>query len=164
MFEQVMAMVFAPSDMILMSPAFPDRGKIPLRHSGDGDDLSPPLAWKDVPEKARSLALVCHDPDAPLVIEGAYGFVHWVLYNIPATEKGLPEGCQDFTVGRNDAGGQGYVGPKPPEGHGQHHYFIWLLALSEDLELHPGLTMWELMAEIEPHLIGMNRLVGVYER
>ncbi len=137
---------------------------MPLRHSGDGDDLSPPLEWSDVPEGTAALALVCHDPDAPLVKEGSYGFVHWVLYNIPPEERGLPEGFRGFTEGLNDAGGDGYVGPKPPQGHGQHRYYFWLLALSEDLGLGPGLSMRELLKAIEPRIIGMSRLVGVYER
>ena len=78
--------------------------------------------------------MLCHDPDAPLVSPGGtYGFVHWVLYNIPASVAQLPEGVQGYTSGQNDFGKRVYGGPMPPEGHGVHHYFFWLLALYRGL-------------------------------
>lgn len=157
-------MPFAISEMQLKSPAFENRGRIPEKHTGYGEDISPTLEWTRIPEGTKSLALICHDPDAPLVLPGTYGFVHWVLYNIPGTATGLPEGTKDYTSGINDAGNQGYNGPKPPPGHGVHHYFWWLLALKEELNLDPGLTQWQLLERIEPYLIGMNRIVGVYEK
>ncbi len=158
-------MGFALSAMQLTSPAFGQGERIPKRNSREGEDLSPALSWNGVPEGTRSLALVCHDPDAPLVTgQGTYGFVHWVLYGIPATAAGVPEGVRDYLAGTNDFGETGYGGPMPPEGHGVHNYFFWVLALDKEPELEPGLTMWELLARVEPHLIGMNRLVGTYER
>ena len=157
-------MGFALSEMQLKTPAFENRGQIPLKHTGYGDDISPALEWSNVPDGTRSFALICHDPDAPLVLPGTYGFVHWVLYNIPGSSTGLPEGSQDYTQGINDMSNKGYNGPKPPAGHGVHHYFWWLLALNEELNLEPGLTQWQLLERIEPHLIGMNRIVGVFEK
>lgn len=157
-------MGFAISDMQLTSKAFDHHKRIPTRHTGEGDDVSPALAWRDAPEGARSYALICHDPDAPLVRPGTYGFVHWVLYGIPAGVADLPEGTDAYVKGLNDFGNQGYGGPMPPEGHGTHHYYFWLLALDADPDLEPGLNMWELLARIEPHVIGMNRLVGTYSR
>ena len=74
------------------------------------------------------------------------------------------EGAGDYTQGINDFGKLGYGGPMPPEGHGTHHYFFWLLALDADVDLEPGLTMWELLEKIEPNVIAMNRLVGTYTR
>ena len=157
-------MGFAISDMKLTSSAFDDGGAIPTRHTGEGEDVSPALAFTDVPEGTRSFALICHDPDAPLVKPGAYGFVHWVLYGIPGETRELPEGTGDFVHGVNDFGKQGYGGPMPPEGHGSHHYFFWLLALDSAPSLDAGLAMWELLRDIEPHVIGMNRLMGTYKR
>ncbi|HEX7038173.1 MAG TPA: YbhB/YbcL family Raf kinase inhibitor-like protein [Pseudomonadales bacterium] len=157
-------MGFALSSMQLTSSAFRTGGAIPRKHTGEGDDVSPPLAWSGAPEKTRSFALVCHDPDAPLVTPGHYGFVHWVLYNIPASVKELPEAVDAYTSGRNDFGKTGYGGPMPPEGHGTHHYFFWLLALDKELDLPAGLTLWELLEKVEPNVVGMNRLVGTYQR
>lgn len=158
-------MGFALSDLRLTSPAFTQGAAIPARHTGEGEDLSPELFWTEVPAGTRSLAVICHDPDAPLVsVRGGYGFVHWVLYNIPGTETGLPEAVTDFTPGKNDFGRMGYGGPMPPPGHGMHHYFFWLLALRHAPQLPQGLTQMDLLKRIEPSLIGMNRLVGTYAR
>lgn len=157
-------MGFALSDMRLTSTAFKHHGPIPKKHTGTGEDISPPLAWDGAPQDTAAYALICHDPDAPLVNPGNYGFVHWVLYNIPGTATGLPEGVREHTAGVNNFDRPGYGGPMPPEGHGTHHYFFWLLALDQDLGLKSGLTMWELFEKIEAHVIGMNRLVGTFSR
>lgn len=157
-------MGFALSTMQLTSPAFAAGGAIPTKHTGEGEDVSPALAWRDAPGNAKSFAVVCHDPDAPLVTPGRYGYVHWVLYNIPATATGLAEATGAHTQGVSDFGKPGYGGPMPPEGHGAHHYFFWLLALNADLQLPPALSMWDLLAKAEPHTVAMNRLVGTYQR
>lgn len=157
-------MGFALSDMVLTSAAFQNGEAIPKKYTGEGDDISPPFEWHNVPDGTRSFALVCHDPDAPLVSTGSYGFVHWVLYNIPDSTNGLPEGVLTYTPGQNNFGKTGYGGPMPPEGHGRHHYFFWLLALDENMNLEQGLSLWQLLEQVEPHVIGMNRLVGTYER
>ncbi len=157
-------MGFALSKLQLKSLAFESRVEIPKKYTGEDKDISPPLEWTNVPEGTSSFAIICHDPDAPLVSQGTYGFVHWVLYNIPGSVSSLPEGTKDYTEGVNDAQKEGYMGPMPPEGHDTHHYFFWLLALSEELNLEAGLTLWQLLERIEPYVIGMNRLVGIYER
>lgn len=157
-------MGFALSDMTLSSPAFERGGLIPRRYTGEADDVSPPLSWKNVPDGTRSFAVICHDPDAPLVKPGTYGFVHWVLYGIPGNLSELPEACGDFVKGVNDFGNPGYGGPMPPAGHGTHHYFFWLLALDDEPDLPKGLSMWQLLERIEPNVIGMNRLSGTYVR
>ncbi|MGH8278147.1 MAG: YbhB/YbcL family Raf kinase inhibitor-like protein [Gammaproteobacteria bacterium] len=158
-------MGFAPSDLQLTSTAFPTHGAIPKEHTGEGADTSPPLTWRHLPAKTHGLAVICHDPDAPLVAaNGTYGFVHWVLYNIPAAVADLPEAVKQYTRGKNDMGNIGYNGPMPPKGHGKHHYYFWLLALDEDLKQPPGLTLWEFLKRAEPHVVGMNRLIGTYER
>ena len=157
-------MGFALSKMQLTSTAFEQGGRIPAKYTGEGEDVSPALAWSDAPDGTRSFAVVCHDPDAPLVSKGTYGYVHWVLYNIPATVSNLAEGTKEHTNGTSDFGKQAYGGPMPPNGHGTHNYYFWVFALSQELNLEPGLTLWQLLEKIEPHTIGMNRLVGTYSR
>jgi len=155
---------FALSDIELASSAFQQQGNIPKNYTGEGEDVSPQLSWSNVPEGTRSFALICHDPDAPLVTPGSYGFVHWVVYNISGSVTQLAEDEKGHTSGVNSYGGDGYGGPMPPEGHGVHHYFFWILALNAETDLEPGLSMEELLTEIEPIVIGMNRLVGTYSR
>jgi hypothetical protein len=158
-------MGFALSDIQLSSTAFDQGGAIPTKHTGEGEDVSPALSWNNAPDGTRAFAVICHDPDAPLVTsQGTYGFVHWVLYNIPGTTTSLEEGSDQYTQGKTDFGKEGYGGPMPPKGHGQHQYYFWVLALSDETELDSGLSMGELLAAVEPQLIGMNRLVGSYQR
>lgn len=158
-------MAFALSDMRLTSTAFADGGAIPARYTGEGEDVSPGLAWSQAPDGTQAFAVICHDPDAPLLSAGGtYGFVHWVLYNIPNSVSELPEAVNDYTAGLTDFGRTGYGGPMPPEGHGVHRYYFWVLALNKDLQLPPDLTLWQLLQKIEPAVIGMNRLVGTYRR
>ncbi len=158
-------MGFALSDMQLTSPAFEQGGAIPVKYTGEGDDVSPELKWSGAPEGTESFAVICHDPDAPLVTpRGTYGFVHWVLYNLPASTTQLAEGSSEGEAGINDFGKSGYGGPMPPDGHGVHNYFFWVLALDRNLQLEPGLTLWQFLEKAEPHILGMNRLVGTYQR
>ncbi|MEQ6889184.1 YbhB/YbcL family Raf kinase inhibitor-like protein [Halomonas sp. CS7] len=157
-------MAFAPSSMQLTSSAFVNHEAIPTRHTGEGENVSPALAWRDAPEGTKGFAVICHDPDAPLVNDGSYGFVHWLLYNLPADVTALDEATTLGTSGVNDTGSLGYGGPMPPEGHGVHLYYFWVLALDTVTELPEGLTLPELLNKLEPHLLGMNRLVGSYRR
>ncbi len=156
-------MGFALSDMRLSSAAFTNGSRIPDRHTTNANDTSPPLAWTGAPDGTRAFAVICHDPDAPLVSPGGtYGFVHWVLYNLDSSLDSLEEASTKGTPGRNDFGNIGYGGPQPPGGHGTHHYFFWIIALDSELNLPEGLTLWEFLEKGEPHIIGMNRLVGTY--
>lgn len=158
-------MGFALSDLKLTSTAFEQAGPIPSKHTGEGEDVSPELAWSNIPEGTKAFAVICHDPDAPLVsANGTYGFVHWVLYNIPGHVTSLAEGTADHTGGKNNFGNVGYGGPMPPNGHGTHYYYFWVLALNDDTPIAEGLDLWQLLAKIEPNIIGMNRLVGTYQR
>jgi len=157
-------MGFALSTMQLTSSAFDEGGAIPAKHTGEGVDVSPPLAWTDPPAGTQAYAVICHDPDAPLVKEGAYGYVHWVLYNLPGTTTELAEGSELGVTGTNDFGKTNYGGPMPPPGHGTHRYYFWVLAFDKPLELEPGLTLKQFLAKSEPNLLGMNRLVGTYRR
>ncbi len=157
-------MGFALSNMQLKSSAFQNGGAIPSKHTGESDDVSPALAWSAAPDGTQSFAVVCHDPDAPLIKNGTYGFVHWVLYNLPASVTSLQEGTSEGTCGATDFGKQAYGGPMPPEGHGLHHYYFWILALDRNPQLEAGLTLGQFLDKVEPYVLGMNRLIGTYQR
>jgi Raf kinase inhibitor-like YbhB/YbcL family protein len=146
-------------DLKLSSPAFGDHKRISERHTGDGEDVAPALEWTGVPEGTKSFAVVVHDPDAPLVD----GFTHWVAYNIAGDASGLSEGGPEATAGQNSFGNAGYNGPAPPPGHGPHHYYFWLYALDDELDLEPGLDRRALLARIEDHVIEQARLIGTYQ-
>ncbi|RYG47414.1 YbhB/YbcL family Raf kinase inhibitor-like protein, partial [bacterium] len=116
-------------------------------------------SWSGLPEGTKQLALVVIDPDAP----GAEPFVHWVAYGISPESTGLKEGESAPAEGVNSAGTEGYAGPKPPPGHGPHHYFFWLFALDTALDLPAGLSREELIREIDGHVLEQERYVGVFE-
>lgn len=153
-----MAQELNVADLKITSPAFDHHKRIPERHSGDGEDVSPELAWSGAPEGTKAFAVVVHDPDAPLVD----GFTHWVAYGIPGTANGLGEGTDEVVHGQNSMGNTGYMGPAPPPGHGTHHYYFWVYALDEDLDLPPGLDRRGLLERIEDHVIEQARLVGTF--
>ena len=155
-----MAQELNVQDLKLRSPAFKYHERIPERHSGDGEDVSPALEWSGVPDGTKAFAIVVDDPDAPLV----NGLTHWVAYGIPGDVSSLPEGGGDVTNGVNSNGNAGYDGPAPPPGHGKHHYYFWVYALDEDVELEPGLDRPGLMERIEDHVIEQARLVGTFSR
>lgn len=146
----------------ITSSAFGPGGKIPKRHAGDGDNLSPPLEWSGAPKGTKEFALLCFDPDAPL----PRGFVHWVLYGIPAdvTKVAEGQGPKAFVGGVNGTGKTGYMGPYPPNGHGVHHYYFWIYALDNPLILKPGLNLEQTIDAISPHILEQARIVGTYER
>jgi Raf kinase inhibitor-like YbhB/YbcL family protein len=113
-----------------------------------------------VPQGTEAFAVVCHDPDAPLVD----GFTHWVAYAIPGDAAGLPEGGDHATLGVNSTGEAKYMGPAPPPDHGNHHYYFWVYALDAPLDLPAGLTRRQLHEAIEDHVIEQARLVGTYSK
>jgi Raf kinase inhibitor-like YbhB/YbcL family protein len=149
----------------LQSPAFASGGEIPVKHTCDGPDLSPPLRWTEPPAKTKSFAFVADDPDAPV---GTW--VHWVLYGVPATLRELPEGvpARDTvpgigTQGVNDFRKVGYGGPCPPRGPA-HRYFFKLYALDTELALPPRKTKAEVLKAMEGHVLGEAELMGRYKR
>jgi Raf kinase inhibitor-like YbhB/YbcL family protein len=154
-----MAQKLNVADFRVSSPAFGTHGRIPERHTSDGEDTSPPIEWSGAPHGTRSFAVVVHDPDAPLVD----GFTHWVVYGIPGDASGLAEGTQDHVSGQNSLGNAGYNGPAPPPGHGVHHYYFWVYALDDDLGLEPGLDRRALLERIEDHVVEQARVIGTYE-
>lgn len=149
----------------LESPAFTHNADIPRRYTADGEDRSPPLRWSDVPNEAKTLALIVEDPDAP---SGA--FLHWIAFNIPATVDHLAEGAPhrgDYTdgtlQGRNDFEGFGYGGPKPPKGQ-THRYVFKLFALDDRLQLEPGAQRAEVELAMQGHVLASTELLGRYRR
>ena len=146
------------------SPAFGNGEMIPKKYTCDGDDVSPPLKWKDVPEGTKSLALICDDPDAPLMT-----WVHWIVYNIPPEKDGLEENIPKKEIlekgmqGKNSWGKIGYGGPCPP-GAKPHRYFLKLYALDSMLDIEPGIKKKKLMKEMEGHILAKTELMGLYKR
>jgi Raf kinase inhibitor-like YbhB/YbcL family protein len=143
----------------LESSAFEHAQPIPNRYTCDGDDVSPPLGWANVPEEARSLALLVDDSDAPRGV-----FTHWVAWGLDPGTGGLGEGEAGPGEGRNDFGTAGYRGPCPPPGPGPHRYVFRLYALDRNLELDPGAGKPELERAIEGHVLTTAELIGTYER
>jgi Raf kinase inhibitor-like YbhB/YbcL family protein len=150
--------------LLLTSTAFRHQQAIPSRHTCDGDDVSPALAWTGVPDGAKTLALVCDDPDAP-----RRTFVHWVLFGLPAAEEALPEGVptagrldSGARQGKNSAGKTGYMGPCPPSG--THRYFFTLYAVDEVPELPADASKEQLLAAIRGHVLAESQLMGTYAR
>jgi len=147
--------------MKLTSRAFSDQGAIPRRLTCDGDDLSPPLEWEDVPDHTAELVLTCEDPDAP-----AGTFVHWLIWGIQPGTASLAEGevPRGARQGRNGFGTAGYGGPCPPRGHGPHHYHFTLYALGEPVVVREGARIEEVRRAIQGRVLGMGHLVGTYRR
>jgi len=148
----------------LTSPAFEDGGLIPAKYTCDGADISPPLQWDAVPEGTRSIALICDDPDAPIGT-----FVHWVLFNLPAQTRELPENIPpDSTLtngasqGTSDFGRIGYGGPCPPSG--THRYFFKIFALDTQIDLAAGARKPDLLKAIQGHILAQGQLIGKYKR
>jgi len=151
------------------SSAFKGGQPIPAKYSQDGENLSPPLRFDDVPAEAKELVLIVDDPDAPR----AEPWVHWVLYKVPATVDSLPEGVPvsprpsrpaGALQGRNTSGNAGYDGPAPPKGHGVHHYHFKVYAVDQELNLRPEADKKSVFAAIEEHILDQGELVGTYER
>lgn len=154
--------------MTLKSPSFAHGSAIPARHTCDGRNVSPPLAWSGMPLQAKSLALIADDPDAPDPASPKMTWVHWVLYNIPATATGLAEGIAamdspgGIRQGINDWQRTGYGGPCPPIG--EHRYFFKLYALDAvlpDLK-HP--TKATLEKAMQGHVLAQCELIGLYRK
>ncbi|MBI4021040.1 MAG: YbhB/YbcL family Raf kinase inhibitor-like protein [Candidatus Aenigmarchaeota archaeon] len=147
--------------MKLSSPAFKDHGPIPAKYTCDGDDRSPELHIDDVPEGTESLVLIMEDPDVPTVIRSDRMWNHWVVWNIPAHTKKIPEGAKIGVEGENTWGRPGYGGPCPPA---KHRYFFKLYALDTKLHLQAGSTKSDLLAATEGHVLDEAQLMGTYER
>jgi Raf kinase inhibitor-like YbhB/YbcL family protein len=151
--------------MMLTTSSFAPGSPIPKPSTCDGEDLSPQLAWSEIPVDTRSFALICDDPDAP---RGTW--VHWVLFNLPADAVELsagvpkaPELPSRARQGVNDSGDVGYSGPCPPRGK-PHRYFFRLYALDTLLNLSPGIKRSDLDAAMAGHVLAEASLMGTYGR
>ncbi len=150
--------------MKLRSPAFSDEESIPSQYTCDGVGVSVPLEFVDVPVEAKSIALIMDDPDVPRSIRSDGLWNHWVLWNIPATCTGIPEGATQLGQhGRTTSDTTDYDPPCPPDR--EHRYFIRLYALDTLLELNgPSVTRRDLEQSMEGHVIATAELMGRYER
>ncbi len=142
----------------LTSAAFGDEEQIAVRHTCDGDDVSPPLAWTAPPDGTRALALCLDDPDA-----GRYPFTHWLAWGLAPRPGRLAEGEAAPSEGRNDFGAPGYRGPCPPPGK-PHRYVFRLYALDAELELGPADRRLSFDAALEGHVLETAALTGTYGR
>ena len=150
----------------LSSSSFNDGAAIPITHTCDGADLSPPLAWSGQPTGTRSFALIADDPDAP-----GGSWVHWVLYNLPASVSHLPENVAKVESldlggarqGRNDFRRPGYGGPCPPPGPA-HRYVFTLYALDAPLTPKANAQKRDVEAAMQGHVLATAQLVGTYGR
>lgn len=150
----------------LISEAFLNGQSIPPKYSCTGKDISPALTWSAPPAGTQSLALIMDDPDAP-----GGTWVHWVLYNIPADRRDLPEDLPitgknidpgAIYVGKNSWGDIGYGGPCPPSG--THRYFFKLYALDTLISLLPGATREQVLKEMDGHILAQAELMGTFKK
>ena len=154
--------------MKVTSPAFENQGAVPKKFTCDGEDISPALAWSNIPEGTKSFALIVDDPDAPDPANPRMTWVHWVMYNIPATVSSLAEGVIDKDLpkgtlqGLNDWKKTGYGGACPPIG--KHRYFHKLYALYIVLPDLKQPTKAKLEKTMEGHVLSKAELVGLYQR
>jgi Raf kinase inhibitor-like YbhB/YbcL family protein len=152
--------------MEIRSSAFFIGNTIPFKYTCDGDNISPPIHWQDPPQETRSFTLIVDDPDAP-----KNTFTHWVVYNIPAESRELPEGitqepklANGAVQGKNSFGKLGFGGPCPPPKHGTHRYFFKIFALDQSLNLPPGASKEEVLQAMESHILDKAEVMGRYAR
>jgi Raf kinase inhibitor-like YbhB/YbcL family protein len=150
---------------VQLKARFEDGSDVPVRFTCDGANVSPDLHWTAPPAGTESLVLIVDDPDAP-----GQTWVHWLLYDLPATERELPEGVTPKGTlpsgahqGRNDFGKIGYGGPCPPPGPA-HRYYFALYALDKRLELRPGATRAQIERSMAGHILARAELMGQYIR
>jgi Raf kinase inhibitor-like YbhB/YbcL family protein len=162
----------APQKLVVTSPTLQEGAPVPIVHTPDGRNDSPALTWSSPPPGTLELVVICEDPDAG----NPPPFVHWVVYNIPATAKGLPPALpiDGTAIPEMDGAKQGlsgfrraiYRGPAPPPGKAHHYHFI-VYALDTRIEApsnQPPLTRAQLLDAMRGHVIGQGELVATYER
>jgi len=151
-----------------ISSVFKNGDVIPRKYTCEGQDINPEIIVNNIPEGAKTIAIICDDPDAPIGT-----FVHWVLWNRPVSGSSvtIPEGIKkveklpDGTMqGYNDFGKIGYNGPCPPRGHGVHHYHFKIYAVNTVLELKGKVTKKELEKALNGKILAQAEIIGLYER
>jgi Raf kinase inhibitor-like YbhB/YbcL family protein len=145
--------------LVLTSTAFGDGEPIPDRFTCEGADVSPPLAWAELPPGTASLALLVDDPDAP-----GGTFTHWLAWDIDPAAGAIGEGAVLPAEGKNGFGHRGYGGPCPPRGDGPHRYLFRLFALDAPLDLDAGANKGSFQAALAGHVLAAGELTGTYER
>jgi hypothetical protein len=153
-----------PQTLTVSSPDIANGQSIAKKFTADGANLSPAISWSTPPDKTASFALIAADPDAP-----GGDWIHWVVYDIPANEKGLPANVSNEEVilnharqGKNSFRKTGYGGPQPPPGK-LHHYYFTVYAL-DGRGLPKGLDASGLLKSMQGHILGTGRLMGTYKR
>lgn len=144
--------------MKIKSLAFNHNESIPRKYTCEGEDLSPPLTFEEVPSNTESIAIIVEDPDAP---RGT--FDHWIAWNIPGDIHSLPEDAEVPQEGQNDFGEMRYRGPCPPKGP-THHYHFKVYALDTLLDIEPGSSKKELEKAMRNHILANAELIGTYQR
>jgi len=161
----------APQIIEVTSSAFAHEGAVPHAYSNYGDNRSVDIEWSNLPAGTMELALICDDP----VVGMSQPFVHWVVYNIPASAPGIPAGMpgdslpnlpglRSLTNGLSGVGRPGYFGPRPPFDGLAHEYHFRVYALDADLDLPEGLNKVELLEAIEGHVLATGVLMGYFQR
>lgn len=161
----------ADDSIKVVSSAFSNNSKIPLRFSAYGDNVSPDLTWSNLPSGTQELALILDDP----IVDMPQPFVHWVAYNIPATASGLPaalstdaivtaEGLQGMINGINGTNRSGYFGPRPPVDGKVHKYNFRIYALDKKLNLPDGINKEGLLEAMSGHILATGTLIGDYQQ
>ena len=152
-----------PASISVRSSSFADGNSIPQKFTCDGAGISPDIQLPQPPSGTRSFLLVMDDTDAS-------GFVHWLLYNIPADTRDIPEAASSpnrlpagVTEGENSLNNTGYFGPCPP-GSNPHHYVFRLYALDANLNLPAGQTKRQVGAAVKGHVLAAGSLSGLYTR
>jgi hypothetical protein len=152
--------------MQLTSSLFTHQSRLPVDLTCEGKDISPQLSWSPTPAGTQSFALICDDPDAPAKV-----WVHWVIFNIPASTTNLeadipttPRLSNGSLQGMNDSGSIGYGGACPPKGHGTHHYIFTLYALDTLLDLKSGISRAALENAMKGHILATGQIIGTYSR
>ena len=164
-----------PETISVTSSAFDHHGMVPESNSAYGENVSIDLTWADLPEGTQQLALICDDPKVVEIGMMEQPFVHWVMYNIPASASGLPaglpsdatlemEGLEGAVNGLNGLRRPGYFGPRPPANGQLHAYHFRVYALDDALNLEPGLGKAELLDAMNGHVLATGMLMGHYER
>jgi Raf kinase inhibitor-like YbhB/YbcL family protein len=144
-------------DLKIESLDFGPLGKMKDDFAGDKGNVTPRLKISGAPKEAVELAVICHDPDAPL----ARGFTHWTVYGIPPNTTDLTDAAKKFRVGPNGMGQNSYFGPQPPAGHGPHHYYFWVYALNTKVDGAPSREAF--LERYKDNIIEQNRVVGIYQ-
>jgi Raf kinase inhibitor-like YbhB/YbcL family protein len=162
----------APQSITVTSPAFKHGQPLPVDYTADGKNISPPLMWSNLPATTKEIVVIHEDPTAPT----PQPFVHWVVYKIPATAKGLPENISadpavampaDLKGALQGTSGfrrVGYRGPAPPKPGKVHEYHFIVYALDAPLDLPAGATKTQLIEAMKGHIVGQGEIIGTYER